>query len=337
MKHLIYICTFLVLLSCKNETQPIQENIKVETNQPEVKFQALKTAQLYKGEIHRTDSFPSKYIQARPVDIWLPQDYSKDKKYAVLYMHDGQNLFDSTTTWNKQEWKVDEWASKLVDEEKVKDFIVVGIHNIPEIRWQDLFPQKAMDFMNIKVKDSLMALAKKNNFNSDFKGDNYLKFVVEELKPSIDKNYSVETNREHTFIMGSSMGGLMSMYAISEYPEVFGGAAGLSTHWVGAMPMPNNPYPEAIFKYMEANLPTAGDHKLYFDYGNKTLDEHYPQYATRVDDILKSKGYSDTDFKNLYFEGTDHSESSWNKRLNVPLEFLLKVKNDKKNRPDVGF
>ncbi|MEO0687125.1 MAG: esterase-like activity of phytase family protein, partial [Cyanobacteria bacterium J06649_11] len=89
-------------------------------------------------------------------------------------------------------------------------------------------------------------------------GDNYLKFIVEELKPIIDKKYAVHTDRSHTFVMGSSMGGLMSMYAISEYPNIFGGAACISTHWVGAMPMDNNPFPEAIFSYMESNFPKAG-------------------------------------------------------------------------------
>jgi hypothetical protein len=70
-------------------------------------------------------------------------------------------------------------------------------------------------------------------------------------------------------------------------------------------------------------LPKAGNHKLYFDYGNKTLDAHYPQYASRVDEILKSKGYTEQNSKNLFFEGTDHSENSWNQRLDQPLIFLL--------------
>ncbi|SDS22924.1 Predicted hydrolase of the alpha/beta superfamily [Winogradskyella sediminis] len=320
MKNLCYALILLILFSCKNETKPV-ENENPETNVPAVKFQHLKSTELYKGEIHRVDSFPSKYIQPRPVDVWLPEDYVDSQKYEVLYMHDGQMLFDAKTTWNKQEWKVDDWASKLMEENKTKDFIVVAIHNIPEIRWQDLFPQKAIDFIDERIKDSLVDIAGKKNIQLN--GDNYLKFIVEELKPVIDETYSVSTEREHTFVMGSSMGGLMSMYAISEYPEIFGGAACLSTHWVGAMPMVNNPYPDAIFKYMDANLPQAGQHKLYFDYGNKTLDEHYPQYAPRVDAILKAKGYTDKDSKNLFFEGTDHSENSWNKRLDQPLTFLL--------------
>ncbi len=318
MKQILVIAFSLVFtLTCKSD-----KDIKPELKN-KIEFKKLEKAVLAGGNLFRVDSFPSIYITPRPVDVWLPEGYSKDKKYNVLYMHDGQNLFDETSTWNKQEWKVDDWATQLMSEGKTKDFIVVGIHNIPQIRWQDLFPEKAMDYMNVKVKDSLMALAKKSNFNVDFKGDEYLNFLVEELKPVIDNQYSVYTDKSHTFVAGSSMGGLMSMYAISEYPEVFAGAACVSTHWVGAMPMPNNPYPEAIFKYMEANLPDPDTHKLYFDYGNKTLDQHYPQYAPRIDDLLEAVGYNSTNSKNLFFEGTDHSESSWNKRLDQPLTFLL--------------
>lgn len=288
-----------------------------------IEFKKLENAVLAGGNLYRVENFTSEYITPRPVDVWLPVNYSKDKKYNVLYMHDGQNLFDSTTTWNKQEWKVDDWATQLMNNERSKDFIVVGIHNIPKTRWQDLYPEKSLNYLKPGVKDSILVLAQKRNLNLDFKGDEYLKFLVSELKPVIDSQYSVYTDKEHTFVAGSSMGGLMSMYAISEYPNVFAGAACISTHWPGATPQPNNPFAEAIFNYMEANLPKAGSHKLYFDYGNKTLDQYYPQYAPRVDKILKTKGYAETDSKNLFFKGTDHSERSWNKRLDQPLTFLL--------------
>jgi enterochelin esterase-like enzyme len=236
-------------------------------------------------------------------------------------MHDGQMLFDSTTTWNKQEWKVDEWASKLMAEEKTKDFIVVAIHNIPQIRWRDLFPQKAFDYLSQRDQDSLRDISGNSTINLN--GDNYLKCLVEEVKPLVDKTFSVKPHRENTFVMGSSMGGLMSMYALSEYPQVFGGAACISTHWPGVQPQENNPVPEAIFSYMKYNFPKAGNHRAYFDYGNKTLDQFYPQYALRVDELLKAKGYTEEDSRNLFFEGTDHSENSWNQRLDKPLVFLL--------------
>lgn len=312
------------MLSCKNEPKKEVDSKSEKTEvviSESYNLQDLTEANLYAGKLQRIDAFPSKYIVPRPVDIWLPEDYSQDRKYSVLYMHDGQMLFDSTTTWNKQEWKVDEWASELMSTNKTKDFIVVAIHNIPEIRWQDLFPQKAFGYIEESQKASLKSISGESDIKLN--GDNYLRCLIEEVKPFVDNHYSVISDRENTFIMGSSMGGLMSMYAISEYPKVFSGAACISTHWPGAQPVDDNPYPEAIFKYVEDKLPNAGNHKLYFDYGNETLDMHYPQYAPRLDDILKSKGYTEADSRNLLFDGTDHSENSWNKRLDVPLTFLL--------------
>lgn len=311
----------LLLVSCKKEQKSTaSDNLE---KKEITHFRNYPKAKLESGILKRMDSFPSKYITPRPVDVWLPEGYSKEHKYAVLYMHDGQMLFDSTSTWNKQEWKVDEWASKLIKENKTKDFIVVAIHNIKEERWQDLFPQKA--FANLSEEDKVLINQQRNHIKqgSTLNGDNYLKFLVEELKPIIDIEFSVLKSKENTLVMGSSMGGLMSMYAICEYPNVFGGAACISTHWPGAQPIDNNPLPKAILSYLEDNLPNPANHKIYFDYGTETLDAYYPQYAPMVDQILISKGYSEENFKNLKFEGTDHSENSWNKRLDVPLSFLL--------------
>lgn len=322
MKKIVYAVVFLFLLqSCKSQNK--QEN--AEEISPKLAVQLLSEATLYAGELFRIDSFPSAYIVPRAVDIWLPSNYDNTKKFAVLYMHDAQMLFDSTTTWNQQEWKVDEWASKLMNENKTKNFIVVGIHNIPKIRWQDLYPQKAFDYMPKNIRDSIFTTASSKGINIKMQGDDYLKFLVEELKPFIDNKYNVFTDMANTFVAGASMGGLMSMYAVSEYSDVFGGAACLSTHWPGVMPSEDNPHPEAIFKYMENTLPEAGTHKLYFDYGTETLDQYYPVHAPRVDSILVQKGYTHQDSRNLEFKGTDHSENSWNKRLDIPLTFLLGI------------
>ncbi|MFK7748791.1 MAG: alpha/beta hydrolase, partial [Kordia sp.] len=284
----------------------------------------VKTATLAAGKLMRVVDFPSAYIRPRNVDVWLPENYSKDKKYSVLYMHDGQNLFDANTTWNHQEWQVDEVASKLMNEGKIKDFIVVAPYNIPAIRWQDYFPQKAFDYLNEETKTRLLAEAKSNNFDVTFSADNYLKFLTEELKPYIDNTYSVKTDRDNTHVAGSSMGGLISMYAMCEYPEIFGAAACISTHWVGTMPSEDNPIPDTFFAYMSDHLPSPKTHRFYFDYGTETLDKYYPQYAKIVDTIFMKKGYTDTNYKNLLFEGANHSENSWQKRLHIPLTFLLK-------------
>ena len=222
-----------------------------------------------------------------------------------------------------EQYNLDAINDKNEVSRKTKDFIVVGIHNIQAERWQDLFPQKAFDYLLEEDKTIINQQKSHIKGGAKLNGDNYLKFLIGELKPIVNSEFSTCKNKENTFVMGSSMGGLMSMYAICEYPEVFGGAACLSTHWPGANPIENNPLPKAIFKYMEVNFPIVETHKIYFDYGTETLDAHYPKYAPTVTQVLMLKGYSESNFKNLEFEGTDHSENSWNKRLDIPLTFLL--------------
>jgi len=289
-----------------------------------VQAQQLK---LSSGAVKRYENFPSKLITPRNVDVWLPDGYSKKEKYSVLYMHDGQMLFDSTTTWNKQEWKADEVAGDLMAAKKTQKFIIVGISSIAEIRHSDYFPEKPFHLLAEKQRDSLYNEQRSENnalFGAAVNSDNYLKFIVNELKPFIDNIYSVYSDQQHTFIAGSSMGGLISLYAICEYPNVFGGAACISTHWPGVMPAANNPVPAAFFAYMNDHLPSPKNHKIYFDFGTATLDAAYEPLQLQADEIMKNKGYkSGKNWETKKFEGADHSEKSWAERLNVPFMFLL--------------
>jgi enterochelin esterase-like enzyme len=258
-------------------------------------------------------------VDARNVDVWLPEDYSPSKKYAVLYMQDGQMLFDSATTWNHMAWKVDETMNELLHENKISDCIVVGIWNNGIKRHAEYFPQKALPYIPDSARKELMTL-----MDNTALADNYLKFLVFELKPFIDSSFSTKKDRSNTFVAGSSMGGLISLYAICEYPDVFGGAACMSTHWTGIYRADHNPIPFSILKYMSEKLPSPNHHKIYFDHGTKTLDSLYTPFQEQVDSIMKKKGYTNKNFESKIFEGADHSEASWAKRLAIPLEFLLK-------------
>jgi predicted alpha/beta superfamily hydrolase len=278
------------------------------------------------GSINRIENFKSKFVKSRNIDVWLPADYDPNKKYAVLYMHDGKGLYDSTIMWNKQEWGVDETLSKLIALKKVRNCIVVGIWNSETTRHPEYFPQKPFESLTQSEKDTVTAqLQKANRIKETFKpfSDNYLKFIVEELKPFIDSAYATKRDQTNTFIAGSSMGGLISMYAICEYPKVFGGAACLSTHWPGIFTVKDNPIPDAFFNYMSKNLPDPKTHKLYFDYGDQTLDALYPALQAKADEVLKTKGYTSKNWMTRFFKGENHSEKAWNKRLNIPLQFLL--------------
>ena len=279
------------------------------------------------GTIKRFENFQSSFVDARTVDVWLPNGYSSKKKYAVLYMHDGQMLFDSSTTWNHQEWGVDESLSKLLQEKKIKNCIVVAVWNNGQKRHPEYFPQKPFENLSQEQKDLVTAQLQKAGRTTEVfnpVSDNYLNFLVTELKPFIDKTFSTYTNRKNTFIAGSSMGGLISLYAICEYPTVFGAAACLSTHWPGIFSMENNPVPEAFFNYLKVQLPNPKNHKIYFDYGDQTLDGLYPPLQKKADEVMKVKGFSSLNWTTRFFPGDEHSEIAWNKRLHIPLLFLLK-------------
>jgi predicted alpha/beta superfamily hydrolase len=280
------------------------------------------------GRVVRHENFPSAQVTPRHVDVWLPAAYDPQKKYAVLYMHDGQMLFDSTLTWNKQEWGVDETLSQLMREKKIKDCIVVGIWNGGRSRHAEYFPQKPFESLT-KTQQEIIYNAYRSNGQSIFFGipimsDRYLNFLTQELKPFIDKTYSTKTDRNNTFIAGSSMGALISLYAICEYPAVFGGAACLSTHWPGLFTMENNPVPGAFFSYLEQSLPSPKNHRLYFDHGTETLDSMYASLQKSVDQIMGKRGYKSQQWVSRSWPGQDHSERSWRSRFSVPATFLLK-------------
>lgn len=279
-----------------------------------------------KGDIQRLGNFQSQYATPRNIDIWLPEGYSTAQKYSVLYMHDGQMLYDSSITCNKQAWEVDDVASELMASGAVEPFIVVGIWNGGATRHPDYFPQKPYERLSAAQKDTITAqLQGAGQSREPFAplSDRYLKFIVEELKPYIDSHYSVHTQRANTYIAGSSMGGLISMYALCEYPQVFGGAACLSTHWVGFSGGSNNPIPNAFINYLSLNLPNPATHRIYFDTGDQTLDALYPPIQQRVDSLMAAKGFDSKSWVTKYFPGEDHSERAWTKRLAIPLRFLL--------------
>lgn len=279
---------------------------------------------LSSGKIDRVEKFKSKFVDARTVDVWLPNGYSSNLKYDVVYMHDGQMLFDSIQSWNNQEWKVDETFSKLINEEKIKQCIVVAIWNVPEKRFADYFPEKIINTIGEPYKNQILSQQLKGKPNSD----NYLKFLVTELKPFIDKNYSTNKSSNNTFIVGSSMGGLISIYALCEYPNIFGGAACLSIHSPIIMYelINENTDKEVASKfrdYLNRKLPKQNTKKIYFDYGSLTGDAFYKPYQTKIDEIMKQKRYDENHWQTKYFEGESHSESSWAKRLEIPLQFIL--------------
>jgi enterochelin esterase-like enzyme len=261
--------------------------------------------------------FHSDFVDARNVDIWLPENYSPKKKYAVLYMHDGQMLYDAGKAWNAREWDVETTLTKLRKEGKIRDVIVVGIYNNGNKRHIEYFPEKAIPYIGEPEHDKLWGLLQGAPL-----ADAYLRFLVTELKPFIDKQYSTKTNRKNTFLCGSSMGGLISIYGMCEYPKVFGGAACLSTHWIGHFDK-NEQIPAGLNEYLRKHLPSPSHHKIYFDHGTVGLDANYPEFQKQVDVLVREAGYTKKNFLSLEFPGENHNETYWSARLHIPLAFIL--------------
>jgi enterochelin esterase-like enzyme len=262
-------------------------------------------------------------VDERLIDVWLPEDYAAraraGHRYQVLYMQDGQMLFDPATTWNRQAWRVDQVLGRLMREGRVPDTIVVGVWNNGKYRASEYFPQKVLDHMAPAVRASYLQQA----LEGRARADDYLRYLVNEVKPAIDRRYATRSDAAGTFIMGSSMGGLISVYAFTEYPQVFGGAAGLSTHWVGSF-APNAAIPLAAFNYLRHTLPAPDGRRLYLDRGTATLDALYGPAQAFVDEIVRERGYGPSDYESRVFEGAEHSERAWSERLEIPLLFLLK-------------
>lgn len=283
---------------------------------------AQQEPQVSVGHLDTYTDFPSQYISARTVRVWTPGESgesrveSGERRYDVLYMHDGQMLWDATTSWNKQEWGVDEAMDSLQALGRIRPTIVVGIDNTSE-RIGEFCPDDIIEY-----------LPEGTPVYADWKpqGNAYLRFLVEELKPFIDSTYAVYTEREHTWVMGSSCGGLISSYALCKYPEVFAGAACLSTHCTLAYPRPDKPSKEvmdAYRTYLKEHLPAPNTAKLYMDQGDQTLDAFYGEAQAAINEMLLIKGWDSAHFEYRFFPGHKHCEDDWQARLPIPLEFIL--------------
>lgn len=277
------------------------------------------------GKLVFHDDLPSQNITPRRIAVWLPDGYDQgDDRYAVIYMHDGQNLFDAATTSYGHEWGVDEVVTDLMAQGKLPRTIVVGIWNTDN-RWAEYTPARVIDAASWRTRWSIYANTLRKPVS-----DAYLRYLVQEVKPFIDRTYRTKPDAAHTVTIGSSSGALIATYAMLEYPDVFGGAAAVSAHWrsIGTdfQPWWNGEVTplQAMIVYVAGRFPADGTHRLYFDHGTLNLDASYPPEHARMVAALTARGLvPDRDFMSRRFDGADHNEQSWRARLDIPLLYLL--------------
>lgn len=279
------------------------------------------------GTLVELNGVTSAHVGPRDVTIWLPPGYQTGAdRHPVLYMHDGQNLFDPAHA-AFGEWGVDEHLVRLIETGQVRAPIVVGVHNTP-LRLREYVPATLIAALPGEVRDGLLGM-----YGGEPLSDGYLRFLVEELKPRIDRDWRTLPGRDDTAVAGSSMGGLISLYAMMRRPEVFGAAGCLSTHWPLRLERLEgdqlNAWRETVVqtwgRVIRDGLPDPATHRLYMDRGDETLDQFYPFFQSRIDQVLRDAGWGPDRFRSLVFPGAAHNEASWNQRLDVPLTFLLPV------------
>jgi predicted alpha/beta superfamily hydrolase len=261
----------------------------------------------------RHENFPSQRVAPRHVDVWLPPGYEDGpgRRYPVLYMHDGQNCFNGAESSMGVAWNVQHALTRLIEAGEARAAIIAGIWNLPLRRYPEYRPARPFLYLSEPARARILA-----GLGGAPLSDDYLAFITSELKPFIDANYRTLPGRDDTFIMGSSMGGLISLYAVCEYPEVFGGAGCVSTHWPAVEGV--------IIPYLRDYLPDPVTHRLYFDYGNETLDTLYGPLQAETDEVVATAGYTrGQNWVTRAFPGTNHSEAAWQERVEIPLRFLL--------------
>ena len=261
---------------------------------------------------------------------WVPPSYrdGSDRRYPVLYMHDGQNLFDAALTNYNKEWGMDEAIARLAARGDLREWIVIGIRS-PEQRYMTLFPEKLVDHLPADRVAALASVSGNETIERDaLMGDEYLAWLTGSLKPMVDAELRTLSGSEDTAVMGSSMGGLMSLYAIAEYPQVFGQAAAVSIHLPLGEPEQEDvaanvaDITAAWASYLATTALRPGANRLYLDHGTATLDQYYPPYFEAFDAMMAAAGWGGANYESRRFTGAEHDEDAWRERVDIPLGFL---------------
>ena len=224
-----------------------------------------------------------KGIKPRDIIVWLPPFYflEPEKRYPVLYMHDGQNIFDPRTSAFGVDWQIDEAADSLIRKELIEEIIIVGINNTPD---------------------------RSSEYAENDTGFAYMNFIVDSLKPFIDKNYRTLSDRKYTATAGSSLAGLISFMLAWKHSEIFSMTACLSP----ALKIRRYNFVDNV----SSSTGEKKDIKIYIDNGDNQLDDSLQTGVNEMLNELKSKGFEQG--RDLYFYkdiNSEHSEKYWARRI----------------------
>lgn len=240
-------------------------------------------------EYHR--NFSGSGIKTRDIVVWLPPEYSSesDRRYPVLYMHDGQNIVDPSTSSFQVDWQIDEAADSLIKQKLIEPLIIVGIYNTPQ---------------------------RNNEYTENDTGYAYMNFIVDSLKPFIDRNYRTKPDRQNTANGGGSLGGLISFILAWQYSEIFSKAFCFSPA-----------FKIDRYNFVDNVLSYSGKKKeinLFICNGDDELDTRLQTGVDEMLNALTKKGYKErTDFYYVKAKNSQHGERDWSKNIPRALIYLF--------------
>jgi predicted alpha/beta superfamily hydrolase len=268
--------------------------------------------------------------ETRHVYVWTPPGYETNtsQRYRVLYMHDGQNLFDPRLANTGTDWGVDEALVSLMEAGTIPPTMVVGVFSTSERRLE-YAPQRVIEALPEAVRAEVLT-----EFGGALKGEAYLDFLTTVLKSRVDAEFRTLPDRANTFVAGSSMGALISLYALAERRDVFGGAACFSMHWPVAITRERifdgastwQPLITGVYRdWLSASGPDPATSRLWVDRGSLNLDALYEPYQDALIPVLAERGFVEGESLSARaFEGTDHNEAAWRARAPEVLGWLLR-------------
>jgi predicted alpha/beta superfamily hydrolase len=257
------------------------------------------------GDLRLHEFHSRTFHNTRFLRVWLPRGYddpeNSARRYPVLYLNDGQNLFESLSSFNGVEWQVDETADRLIREGSVPPLIIVGIDNASKDRIREYMPHRSLQPMIVRPQGSL-----------------YPKFLIKEVMPFLARNYRIATGPENTGLGGSSLGALISLYTAAVRPGVIGRLLLESPSlWASTRQMIRQS--RAIKRWPERIFLGTGTAEA----GRPDRDQSMVHDVRELAAIFRRAGLDDLHLKLFVDEGASHHESAWARRFPEALLFLF--------------
>ncbi|MFM2038764.1 MAG: hypothetical protein RL432_1703 [Bacteroidota bacterium] len=262
------------------------------------------------------------YLKGRTIRVWVPKQYVRSKKrFDVVYFHDGQMLFDSSATWNHQSWDLAKAATKYLSKNRC---ILVGIDNDPPHRYAEFFPSPIYSSLPVSVQLTL----RDSLWNGLPRFDLYSDALINEVFPLIEKQWRVNCGGAYRTMVGSSMGGIVSMSFLLNYPDEMSNIACLSMH----LPLINywqfgdrykEPLALAYNEFVASRSANLEGKRIYVDRGDQSLDASYAAYFPAFEVALNSSSRKNK-ITVSFVPNSDHSERAWAARIGPILQELLK-------------